>query len=88
LQQSGNIKSAHAAVDLSQFRNEEVGKGYQARHVIRQSGAPSKASGIVDVSKKDESKPKPKDTTTEMESALACRGLRNFIREIDKILES
>jgi hypothetical protein len=87
LQQSGSNKSAHAAVDLSQFRNEEVGKGYQAKHVIRQAGTPSKASGIVDMSKKDESKPKPKDTI-EKETYLACRGMRNFIREVDKILEN
>ena len=89
LQNSGNAKAAHAAVDLSQFRNEEVGKGYQAKHVIRQAGATSKTSGIVDMSKneKDESKPKPKEATT-TETYLACRGMRNFIREIDKILEN
>jgi hypothetical protein len=29
----------HIAVDLSQFRNTEVGKGYQAKHVIRQRSA-------------------------------------------------
>jgi hypothetical protein len=29
----------HTAVDLSQFRNTEVGKGYQAKHVIRQRSA-------------------------------------------------
>jgi hypothetical protein len=28
-----------AAVDLKQFRNEEVGKGYQAKHVVRQPSA-------------------------------------------------
>ncbi|KAK1737598.1 hypothetical protein QTG54_011884 [Skeletonema marinoi] len=90
--ESGNNKADHAAVDLSQFRNEEVGKGYQAKHVIRQAGAPSKVSGIVNMSKKDisskkdESKPKPNDTTTK-ETYLACRGMRNFIREVDKILE-
>lgn len=26
----------HAAVDISQFQNKEVGSGYQARHVVRQ----------------------------------------------------
>ena len=88
LQNSGNNKAAHAAVDLSQFRNEEVGKGYQAKHVIRQAGAQPKASGIVDMSKnkKDASKPKPNDIST-TETYLACRGMRNFIREVDKILE-
>jgi len=29
-------KETHAAVDLQQFRNTEVGKGYQAKHVVRQ----------------------------------------------------
>lgn len=89
MQNSGNTKAAHAAVDLSQFRNEEVGKGYQAKHVIRQAGTTSKTSGIVDMSKneKDESKPKPKEATT-TETYLACRGMRNFIREIDNILEN
>ena len=29
-------EAAHAAVDLGQFRNTEVGKGYQAKHVVRQ----------------------------------------------------
>jgi len=90
LQNSGNNKATHAAVDLSQFRNEEVGKGYQAKHVIRQAAATSKASGIVDMSKneKDESKSKPKETAATTETYLACRGMRNFIHEIDKILEN
>src|SRR3569623_769458 len=33
--QSGTATSV-VAVDLNQFRNTEVGKGYQAKHVIRQ----------------------------------------------------
>ena len=32
-------KKGPAAVDLSQFRNEEVGKGYQAKFVVRQRTA-------------------------------------------------
>ena len=35
---NNNTKNATAAVDLSQFRNEEVGVGYQAKGVIRQRG--------------------------------------------------
>mmetsp|Transcript_11974 Transcript_11974/g.21591 ORF Transcript_11974/g.21591 Transcript_11974/m.21591 type:complete len:193 (+) Transcript_11974:22-600(+) len=42
--------SSHAAVDLAQFRNEEVGKGYQAKHVVRQREASSSATGVVDMS--------------------------------------
>lgn len=32
-------KSTAAAVDLKQFRNDEVGKGYQAKFVVRQRTA-------------------------------------------------
>lgn len=40
--------STHAAVDLQQFRNTEVGKGYQAKHVVRQrTGLPSSRSEDV-----------------------------------------
>jgi hypothetical protein len=40
--QGSQSSSAYAAVDLSKFRNTEVGQGYQAKHVIRQktTGAP------------------------------------------------
>ncbi|KAL3792974.1 hypothetical protein HJC23_010987 [Cyclotella cryptica] len=41
---------SHTAVDLSQFRNEEVGKGYQAKHVVRQREAIAETSGVVDMS--------------------------------------
>lgn len=94
-QQSGSsAKSTHAAVDLQQFRNDEVGKGYQAKHVVRQKGVPSKASGIVDMSqRKDESmetqtaRSNAEESITK-ESYLQCRGMRNFIREVDKILNT
>mmetsp|Transcript_25378 Transcript_25378/g.54904 ORF Transcript_25378/g.54904 Transcript_25378/m.54904 type:complete len:175 (-) Transcript_25378:33-557(-) len=33
-------QSTHAAVDISQFHNKEVGSGYQARHVVRQKTGP------------------------------------------------
>ncbi len=43
---SGRIdKNAATAVDLNQFRNTEVGKGYQARHVVRQKTASDLSSG-------------------------------------------
>ena len=95
-QQSGSsAKSTHAAVDLQQFRNDEVGKGYQAKHVVRQKGAPSKASGIVDMSqRKDESMEKMQTARSNnaesitKESYLQCRGMRNFIREVEKILDN
>jgi formylglycine-generating enzyme required for sulfatase activity len=46
----GGKKSQTAAVDLSQFRNEEVGKGYQAKHVVRQREAAAASAGVVDMS--------------------------------------
>jgi hypothetical protein len=49
---AGDKKSQTVAVDLSQFRNEEVGKGYQAKHVVRQREANdlSAGAGVVDMS--------------------------------------
>ena len=35
-QDAGDGADQHAAVDINQFRNVEVGRGYQARHVVRQ----------------------------------------------------
>ena len=94
-QQSGSTsaKSTHAAVDLQQFRNDEVGKGYQAKHVVRQKGVPSKASGIVDMSqRKDESMKtltaRSNAESITKESYLQCRGMRNFMREVNKILNT
>lgn len=41
---------SHTAVDTTQFRNEEVGKGYQAKHVVRQKEAMAETAGVVDMS--------------------------------------
>ena len=94
-QQSGSsAKSTNAAVDLQQFRNDEVGKGYQAKHVVRQKGVPSKASGIVDMSQRKEESMETTQTARSnaesitKESYLQCQGMRNFMREVEKILEN
>ena len=94
-QQSGSsAKSTHAAVDLQQFRNDEVGKGYQAKHVVRQKGVPNKASGIVDMSQRKEESMETTQTARSnaesitKESYLQCRGMRNFMREVEKILDN
>lgn len=50
LADNGEKKSQIAAVDLSQFRNEEVGKGYQAKHVVRQREAVLASSDMIDMS--------------------------------------
>lgn len=54
-QQDANHKTSAAAVDLNQFRNTEVGKGYQAKHVVRQKGAKIESISIKDMSKPDPS---------------------------------
>lgn len=109
--------STHAAVDLNQFRNEEVGKGYQAKHVVRQREATASASaaGVVDMSggkfsssKKErgaESAASKKRSLDDkgatddggggekkagdfrLESYLQCKGMRDFMKDIDKILK-
>lgn len=102
--------NAHAAVDLSQFRNEEVGKGYKAKHVVRQRGASPSATGVVDMSggkfskkerraesskkrsrddgeKEDNDGNKRQSGDLRLASYLKCKGMRNFMKEIDKILK-
>ena len=36
IRQGQDVAAEHTAVDINQFRNVEVGSGYQARHVVRQ----------------------------------------------------
>jgi hypothetical protein len=94
-------RTAAAAVDLQQFRNDEVGKGYQAKHVIRQrSGKESSDLKVVDMSKsKDGVKTKRKhreksskesgdSKTGPRNKYLKSSGLRNFRKELEKIESS
>ena len=104
----GDQKPSSAAVDLSQFRNEEVGKGYQAKGVVRQrGGATNNASRVVDMSggsfsKQNDSLSKKKKRIHEeneeeagsrkkqpdpLQSYLQCQGMRDFVKEVDKILQ-
>jgi hypothetical protein len=96
-------KKISAAVDLSQFRNEEVGKGYKAKHVVRQKEAISTATKVVDMSggsgtfnkqqegrADDSSKSKKKrsrDEESPVQSYLQSQGMRDFIKETHKILQ-
>jgi hypothetical protein len=69
-----NGGDTHAAVDLNQFRNVQVGKGYQAKHVIRQRSGKADTTIIHDMtttkpapstsSSKTSKKGPSKDTTT------------------------
>jgi hypothetical protein len=47
-QDQSQSASAYAAVDLSKFRNTEVGQGYQAKHVIRQKTTGATADIVRD----------------------------------------
>mmetsp|Transcript_26455 Transcript_26455/g.78265 ORF Transcript_26455/g.78265 Transcript_26455/m.78265 type:complete len:180 (-) Transcript_26455:143-682(-) len=106
---------SYTAVDLSQFRNTEVGKGYQARGVVRQKGTygggdvkirdmtvngVGRGQGfpqvgdeprIFDKNKFNSKKRRSDDVEreagiTRRERYLRCRGLREFRKELDKIL--
>jgi hypothetical protein len=85
------------AVNLQQFRNEEVGKGYQAKHVIRQRTAePSSPLQINDMSKrsnddkKDSKKKKRKDEKVpvgppSIAKYLNCPAFRKFRKELENM---
>ena len=101
------------SVDLSQFRNTEIGKGYQARGVIRQrnnynENSTMKVVNMMEAKKDGVSNDKsshkqqqqqqhPNDInhtnekmmnskTTSSSEYLACKGIREFRKEIEKIL--
>ena len=97
--QKGSIStsktSSVVAVDLNQFRNTEVGSGYQARHVVRQKTAGDERSATKIVYKntdfstghgENETTKDTKDIATE--DLLKNDGLRAFRKEIESILSS
>lgn len=67
-------KNAVTAVDLNQFRNTEVGKGYQARHVVRQKTAAATTTTDLrtggDVSAKKKMEEGIPDTTRKKKARL------------------
>lgn len=79
----------HAAVDLSQFRNEEVGKGYKAKHVVRQKDATASVASVVDMSggKFSQADKKKNEEYVHHGSYMESKGIRDFLKEIDKILK-
>lgn len=107
----GDKKQSAVAVDLNQFRNEEVGKGYQAKGVVRQRGSTNETSRVVDMSGGsfskqggDSSKKKKRSLEDDedddaggsrkkhsvndpLQSYLQCQGMRDFVKEADKILQ-
>mmetsp|Transcript_24585 Transcript_24585/g.51786 ORF Transcript_24585/g.51786 Transcript_24585/m.51786 type:complete len:161 (+) Transcript_24585:189-671(+) len=110
---SGVNENEPATVDLSQFRNVEVGKGYQAKHVIRQRDTLSHSQKVIDMSggrfvemreesddlKLDSSSKrrgksdcgdsrelKKQQRETKIASYLGCKGMRDFVKELDSTL--
>eukprot|EP00977_Amphora_coffeiformis_P010566 scaffold2486_cov160-Amphora_coffeaeformis.AAC.1 len=79
--ESESKKGSAAAVDLSQFRNEEVGKGYQAKFVVRQRNAQDEEStpSVKDMTKK---------TTEEKKSRKSKRKSRDGDDDEDRKKES
>lgn len=73
----------HVAVDLEQFRNHEVGKGYKATFVVRQSSI-----GDPYPSSKKSKKEKDIGVENSLINYLACEGFRRFRKELQKIEDS
>lgn len=89
------VLTTHAAVDLNQFRNTQVGKGYQAKHVIRQRlRIEDSAVSVRDLTKKTldlnkrKSKKKPNeapsssfdDHTKRNEKTSTATRLQNYLQ--------
>ena len=87
------------AVDLSQFRNHQIGQGYQAKFVVRQrTGNEEEQGAIQDMTQKSEKRKKSKrkrskdnedNSKTNKESNridkyLKCEGFRRFRKELEK----
>jgi hypothetical protein len=92
--------TSHAAVNLQQFRNEHIGVGYQAKHVIRQRSVPDNSVVVhtmklnstsnvqVQAKRKHEkiqsNRAEPKPLTR-LQTYLKCEKLREFRKELATI---
>ena len=119
-EQNPSSLNSYAAVDITQFQNTEVGKGYQASHVVRQKSnitlsrsTTNRASSIISQEnnqnrnggahessletdksekkskkkrRKDDSKKHDKDISSDTNEYLKCSALREFRKEIERIL--
>ena len=89
-EKKGSRSSKRACiVDLDQFRNREVGEGFQADHVVRQStgrvgvtvldySAGAKSAAVAPNKRKES----PGERRLHY---LQCRGMRELRKEIDRI---
>jgi hypothetical protein len=88
---SEGIASELVAVDLEQFRNTQVGVGYQAKHVIRQpTAAPisiQETKAKLPTAKETvESQAKKRRSDEREQRYLQCDALRRFRKELEKLL--
>lgn len=97
-------KDASAGVDLEQFRNYQVGIGYQAKHVVRQRGLQSDGGAVGSTSRPEitggetkkrkaqssEGKATGKRPAKEdrLQRFLRCEGFRKFRKELETIMTS
>jgi len=82
-----------AAVDISQFQNFEVGKGYQAQHVVRQNKGESHPLEIRDMrgdtgkrtksTRDEEPRIAKRSRNGQIQSYLNCKGFREFRKELE-----
>ena len=101
-QQPTEDLATHVAVDLGQFRNEQIGVGYQAKHVIRQRYVPNAPVVIDDTTqvtansrtleKRVHEALGKVDTKSKsiarIHKYLKCNGLRKFRKELASIESS
>lgn len=73
--------TTHAAVDLSQFRNTQVGKGYQAKHVIRQRSAAPQLDPAVSIVQ-DRTKKEETSTAITSNSKTATKSKKRHAEEL------
>lgn len=89
--------ASHVAVNLEQFRNEKIGVGYQAKHVIRQRSVPDTSvvinnmtkdatSNIQVLAKRKHEKINNADREPKpiarLQKYLKCENLRKFRKEL------
>lgn len=93
-QRQNQSTSDPVAVDLGQFQNNEVGRGYQAKHVIRQktTSANDERLTIRDMSgtrptEHNQSKRKHQGPDEKLEDYMKCTGMREFRRQLEALVK-
>ena len=85
----GGAAKDGAAVDLSQFRNEEVGKGYQAKFVVRQpsAGEPVKVAvqDLSSATKKDKKKASKKERKEKRKNPSSPEDKRKSAKKVNRV---